>query len=385
MKKLRILIFPMIISLIFILSACNTRELNVYNNYEYFGTVLKAAMYTDSVKFQSWQDQADTILSNLSVTLDEKVDNSDIFRFNSALDGQLIEVNEDTYNLVVKAKDIYNITNGSYNPCVYYLVDLWGFSSRFSDNKELVQIYDRNWVETDSGYFLPLPDDKYIHFFTALSDFNKVSCITQEGKFYLLKENSRITLDGIDYYAKIDLGGLIKGYTIDKLNDMTGALNITKGYISYGTSSISLLKNKKDKEWDLSLTNPRFTENSEDESYLKMQVMDRCISSSGDYEKFYTIDGNRYSHIIDGKTGFPVNNGVCAVTVICDEACLSDMLSTAIMVMGRDEGIEFMESDYCKNNNIQVIMAYDTGTNIEVITSSNANEVTLSDNNFYLS
>lgn len=384
MKKLKISVLFTVVFLSLVLSSCNNIDTNIYNNYEYFGANLKAVLYTDSSTFSKWQEQAETVLEGLSATFDEKTENSDINRFNNAPDGQYTEVGEETYNLVVKAKNIYALTSGAYNPCVYYLVDLWGFSTRFSLSKAKTTVYDRDWTTVDGAEYLPLPETEYIEAFSALADFDKITCKAEDGKYYLVKNDTLTIVDGISYYAKIDLGGLIKGYAIDKLTALTEGLGITQGYINYGTSSIALLKNSSDSYWDLLLTNPRYTVNSESDVYLKMQVMDEKVASSGDYESYYVIDGVRYSHIIDATTGRPVNNGVCAVTVLCTDACLADMLSTALCVMGKEKVIAFMESDYCLTNNIKIIMAYDTGDKIEVVTNSNTDNVTISDDNFYL-
>mgnify|MGYP001983390207 CR=1 FL=1 len=72
-----------------------------------------------------------------------------------------------------------------------------------------------------------------------------------------------------------------------------------------------------------------------------MQVTDTCISTSGDYEKYFTCGGRRYAHIIDPSTGYPTT-GIKSVTVICPDAELADALATSIFVMGREEGLDLV-------------------------------------------
>lgn len=379
MKRLRILLIFTVMFLCFLLNACQGAKQFIYNNYNYFGAVLKSVVYTDKNSFSNFKENADSLLENLNNSFNEEIALSDIGRFNKAIDGEIVEIQKETYDLIGLIKDIYKITSGAYNPCVYYLVDLWGFSSRFSSNTDIVKEYDRAF---DERGFFPIPEKKYIDAFSYLADFNKVRCYQQDEKFYLVKENSKVSVDGIDYYLKLDLGGLIKGYAIDKLNEVAKNLQIDKGYLSYGTSSVSLLENKKGDTWDLLLTNPRPSDES-NQSYLKIPLKNKQVSSSGDYERFYEIDGKRYSHIINAKLGAPIDNGMCAVTVLCKSATAADMLSTALCVMGKDKALEFIKSDYVKDNNIEVIFAYDTKERIEIYTNL-ADNFTLLDERFII-
>lgn len=380
MKKVRILLVLMVISLcFFLLTACQNGKQFIYSNYDYFGSTLKAVVYTNNDSFNFFTEQADAHLQELNLSCNEEIEGSDIYKFNLAIDGEKIEVQKTLFDVVKEAKEIHTLTNGAYNPCVYYLVDLWGFSTRFSKDKDIVKIYDRAF---DESGFLPIPEKKYIDAFSDLSNFDKVLCLEKDGKYYLMKENTKVTVDGQDYYAKIDLGGLIKGYAIDKLTEIANRLGITKGYISYGTSSIAILENKKSDNWDLKLTNPRHIEGASD-TFIKMPVKNKHISSSGDYERYYEKEGKRYSHIIDATLGKPIDNGIIAATVICQSANLADMLSTAICVMGRDNAIKFMKSNYCAENDIQVILTYIENDQMKIFTSVKG-EITLQDNRYVI-
>ena len=68
------------------------------------------------------------------------------------------------------------------------------------------------------------------------------------------------------------------------------------------------------------------------------------MATSGDYRNFFDFDGKRFSHTINPKTGYPVNNNVVSVTVISDFCMTADALATAVMVMGKEEGLQFIES-----------------------------------------
>lgn len=93
--------------------------------------------------------------------------------------------------------------------------------------------------------------------------------------------------------------------------------------------------------WKVALTDPRDTEGD----YLGAITLDanQFLSTSGDYEKYFIEDGIRYHHILDPKTGYPVQNGLTSVTIVCDQGYLADGLSTACFVLGMDAAKPLLE------------------------------------------
>lgn len=377
-KKLPIILVLPTILLCFLLTSCRSDRPLVYSNPSYFGAALRAVIYCKKDIFSTFAENADILLDNLDKSFNEQHENSDIGRFNASVDGEKIPVGEETYNLILRVKETYTLTGGAFNPCVWYLTDLWGFSSRFSTSAKAETPYDREY----SGEYLPLPGQKYVEAFKTLADFDKVLCYEEEGSFYLEKQNTLVTVEGVDYYAKLDLGGLIKGYATEKLALLASSLGIGRGYISYGTSSVVALENSKGKEFDLTLTNPRRSENAPD-SFLRTSIKDISVSSSGDYERYYEIDGVRYCHIIDANSGAPVNNGIIAATVICADATFADMLSTALIVMGKEKALEFMASKFVSENGVKIVFALNAGEKYEVYTNM-AEDIAITDDRFSL-
>lgn len=366
MKSRKVIILALLTALsLSVLSGCNSKAPLSYNNMEYFGAPLTATLFTEKETFDKFSLVADDTLKSINSLVDESIVTSDIACFN-ALERGKIEVNSLTYLLMQWAKDVYNLTSGAYNPCVYYLVDLWGFSPRFNDYTP-VKPYDREYKTSQSGRYLPLPDEEYIDGFARLSDFDNVILSNTDGKFYLeKKEGNEVVINNVAYYTKVDLGGLIKGYAVDRLSVICDGLGIQKGYISYGSSSLRLMTNKKGENYTLSLTNPRTEEVATDKGEftdvtVSKDMANINISSSGDYERYYYVDNVRYSHIIDGKSGRPINNGMVAATIIGGSAVYADMLSTAICVMGKEKAIEFLTGDYCQNNGIRGCFTYFDG------------------------
>ena len=138
--------------------------------------------------------------------------------------------------------------------------------------------------------------------------------------------------------TQIDLGGIGKGYAVDMAirvlqgNRIHSALiNFAGNIYAYGTPP------GKD-SWVIGLQHPR-----KGERLLgSFEIKDKAVSTSGDYEKFFTIDGERYSHIIDPRTGYPVK-GIVSVTIVTDNATRADALSTGVFVLGLEKGMDLIE------------------------------------------
>ena len=96
------------------------------------------------------------------------------------------------------------------------------------------------------------------------------------------------------------------------------------------------------------------------------EIVDKAVSTSGDYEKFFIMNGERYSHIIDPRTGTPVK-GVISVTIVAGNATMADAFSTGVFVMGVEEGLKFIEN----KPGVEGIIVYeDSNANLIVKTSS---------------
>jgi len=150
--------------------------------------------------------------------------------------------------------------------------------------------------------------------------------------------------------TQIDLGGIGKGYAVDmatrvlKGNGINSALiNFAGNIYAYGTPP------EKD-SWVIGLQHPRKSEGL----LGSFEIRDKAVSTSGDYEKFFTIDGERYSHIIDPRTGNPVK-GIVSVTIVTDNATSADALSTGVFVLGLEKGMGLIE----KLSDVEGIIIYE--------------------------
>lgn len=288
---------------------------------------------------------------------------SDIYRFNhiEEKDEKTIEISEDTYNMLGIARQMYQATNGAFNPAVYRLVDLWGFSSR-TYRKDGVLPYDRIW--SNGSY--PLPDEKYVKAFSdsAFTDFgeNAVQLSQENGKFYVTKNVQSVYVDGVEYSQWLDLGGVAKGYVVDGIRNMLYQTGATRFYVDAGTSSQAYGYNYDGDVFTLLTRDPYKTDYWPQPTVVGAHLSNATVSSSGQYERKYVTNGVEYAHIIDGTQGKPAQTGVNSITIIAPQgysATMGDCLTTALTVMGKDRVVEFMNG-YLKDNGIKVLLTYET-------------------------
>lgn len=138
--------------------------------------------------------------------------------------------------------------------------------------------------------------------------------------------------------VRIDLGGIAKGYAVDRAIEIAKQCGINEAMISAGGDS-KILGEKRGKPWIIGIQHPR----KKTELALRLPLSDTAISTSGDYQRFFIRDGERIHHIINPLTGKSANNSWSA-TVTGPDAMTTDALSTTIFILGARKGIELIET-----------------------------------------
>lgn len=198
-----------------------------------------------------------------------------------------------------KAIELKELTNGAYEPCIYSLVKLWGF--------------------TGDSYSVPSEDE--------------IAAAVE-----LVRSSSLSVSDGVVYRdgALVDFGGIAKGYAAEVLADSLWDAGVEAAVISLG-GNIKTLGTKPDgTPWNIGISAP-----SGGGKLLGVLEVGECaVVTSGSYIRNFTVDGKLYHHIIDPSDGYPTDNGLVSVTVVCDSADLADGLATAFFVLGREKATE---------------------------------------------
>ena len=133
--------------------------------------------------------------------------------------------------------------------------------------------------------------------------------------------------------AVLEFGGIAKGYACDKLVETMKEGGSKSGMVSFTSTSGVFGISPSGNKWKIAIKDPLDT--SKVLGYVSLS--DAFLSVSGDYERFYEIGDEKYTHILDTKTGMSVNNGVHSVAVVANSGALSDALSTALFVMGPEK------------------------------------------------
>lgn len=139
----------------------------------------------------------------------------------------------------------------------------------------------------------------------------------------------------------VDLGGIAKGYAADAAIEVCRKYGIKSAFINLGGNVVVYGSKPDGSPWKIGVQNPR-AENGRVLGILN--VSDKAVVSSGDYERYFEKDGKRYHHILDPKTGYPSDSGLIGTTIVADKAIDADALSTAAFVLGLAEGMKLIES-----------------------------------------
>ena len=173
----------------------------------------------------------------------------------------------------------------------------------------------------------PVPPEKAeIDKALAISGYKKISFIDNK----LKKPKDLI----------IDTGGILKGYAVDLAVERIKSLGITDALINGGGNIRVIGKNVKGKPWKIGVQNPRVS----GEIIAVLPLNNEAVATSGDYQRYFFYKNIRYHHIMDPVTGEPARNAISA-TVICPDAVMADAYSTAVFVMGKKKGLEFLNRE----------------------------------------
>ena len=136
---------------------------------------------------------------------------------------------------------------------------------------------------------------------------------------------------------RIGFGGIGKGYAADRAKEIMLANGATDGIVNAAGDLTTFGYQPDGSPWTIGIAAP----DAPRTPFSYLNITNTSIATSGNYEKFVVIDGKKYSHTIDPKTGFPVS-GIKSVTIICQSAELADALATPVMIMGIDVGLDLV-------------------------------------------
>lgn len=249
-------------------------------------------------------------LEEINRSMSTYLPDSEISRFNSMLQSdEPVRVSSDFLHVMIMARDLFVMTKGCWDGTVKPLVDLWGFS------KPVIQ--------------QTVPPGEKIRRMVKQIGFGNIR-IDENG--YLSKKNDNLQLD---------LGSIAKGYAVDQIAELIRAGGWTDFLVEIGGEVYASGLRKDGLQWKVGINLP--DENAScNQVYKVVNLENGALATSGDYRNFFEIGQKRYSHVIDPGNGYPVSNGVVSVSILTDTCTMADGLATAVMVMGREKGLELV-------------------------------------------
>lgn len=284
------------LAVLVIVDALRLPDETVQANTFVMGTFAEAQLAGDEEDAQAVWDALRDAENQL---LSRRRADSIVSQLNASLQAELPAQMEEW---LLALQQVEEASDGAFSILLGRLSDLWNFDGQ-SD--------------------LPtLPDDAQIA--AALAPLSQGGLTVEQG-------SARLS-EGLS----IDLGAAGKGIACDIAKQILTEREVTSGVVSVGGNLLLL----GSRERTIAIRDPFGGVN---DSFATLRLHDCFVSTSGNYEKYFDLDGVRYHHILDPKTGYPADAGLCSVTVVCNEGLLSDALSTACFVLGVEASLPLLE------------------------------------------
>lgn len=274
------------------------------------GTVVTVKLFGFGAKNDL--DKIETEINGLeNSVLSWRKEGSDVYRINKG-SGTQVSVSPDTVKIIGQCIDISDDCGGVFDITIGNVTKLWDFG----------------------GNNQRLPSDDEIK--TALGSVGYKN-VSISGNAVQIKKGQ-----------SLDLGAVGKGFVCDKIKELLDKGRTKSAVVSVG-GSLLIYGNRT---FSVGIINP----DNDKQSMGTLKLKDTCVSTSGNYEKYFEQDGKRYHHILNAKTGYPATSEFKSVTVVCESGLISDALSTVCYIAGYRKSVEILkkfdaEAVFIFNNN----------------------------------
>lgn len=325
MKKISALF--LILSLIFntlMLSGCKEKELQKFTDYsfDYFDTVTTIIGYAESrEEFSKNCDEIKDKIAEYHRLFDiyntyEGINN--LASLNQTFDGEHkeLQVDERIIDLLLFSKEMYRLTDGYVNIAAGSVLSIW-------------HTYRTRGLIDPQNASLP-----------ELADLKKASKHTDIDDIIINEEKSTVFLK--DSALSLDVGAIAKGYAVQKIGEFMKEKGFSSYILNIGGNVKTLDKTPQGEDWKVGIENPN-KEDTKNPYKEVLEISNLSLVTSGNYQRFYTVDGKNYNHIINLDTLYPAEN-YASVSVLCEDSALADCLSTALFCMDIDDGKKLIKS-----------------------------------------
>lgn len=273
-------------------------------------TLVKMTVYVSEPQVaQKALDEAFAEFHRIDRLADKFTENSppdgeagDVGRINRNAGLEPVRVSEDILTMLQRSNNIAGLSGGAFDISIGPVADLWGFKE--AEHR--------------------LPEETALREKLALVDYRRIE-VDEEEKTVFLPEKG----------MGLDLGGIAKGYATDMAAQTLRQHGIASAMINAGGNVYALGSKPDGSRWRVGIQDPRDSQ----KIIAILNVENTAVVSSGDYERYFTIDSVRYHHILDPVTGTPARK-MMSTTVVTASAADADILSTALFVLGSEQGAQ---------------------------------------------
>ena len=276
------------------------------------GTHVVFAAFTtetvDAAKTRAAFDAALTEIKRIEALMTTWKPDSEVSKINAAAGKSAVVVGDETFAVIKESVRTSEISEGTFDITFHTLHGLWKFDEDIDPHP---------------------PTDKEIKKRLAFLGWRNIKLDAAQKSVMLTKPETQISL-----------GGIAKGYAVDKAAAVLTAAGLTSFFVQAGGDLYAKGKKPDGSEWQAGIRDPR---GKEGQFFAKIPLSDHAFSTAGDYERSYVVNGKRYHHIIDPRNGQPAT--ACrSVTIWAPNAFIADAIDDAVFILGPEKGLKLVES-----------------------------------------
>ena len=271
---------------------------------EIMGTTIRVEVWhEDAALRQQGIDKVLEEMERVNHLMSPYIEDSQLSKINKFAHQGPVEVDQDLFEVIDRSLEVSRLTNGAFD------ITYASVGHLFNYRKEIK------------------PTEEEIEHAKTLIDYKNVVLDKDQSSVAFLKQG-----------VKIDLGGIAKGFAVDQSIQHLRDLGIQHALVSAGGDT-RLLGDRRGRAWLVGIRDPSNTE----EVIVMLPLQDEALSTSGDYERFFIEDGEKYHHIIHPSTGKSASE-VRSVSILASDSTTTDAFSTSIFVMGVSRGLNLLNS-----------------------------------------
>ena len=315
--------FILFISFLFLFNSCSNSNTAI-NGYT-MGTTYSIKIYSEKIiNSIDLKESVEYKLNYLNSIFSTYSDSTEISKINLSK-SKKINLSDDLAFVLNKALYYSQLSDGLYDPTVFPLVDLWGFGPTNINSK---------------------PNKNKVNELLKNISYKYISLNEQE----LLLNNSNL---------HIDLNSIAKGYAVDSISNLLLNMGFSDFMVEIGGEVKCIGENNKNK-WIIGIINPK-----DENNLIKTNLKNMSIATSGNYNNYLIYEDIRYPHIINPKTGWPINNNIISASVITENCIDADAIATILMLLPYEKGIELVNN----MNNVESLLFIDNNNEITMLKS----------------